>query len=91
MRWKRWGIAFDERYLYVRSGLVGQTIRCFELFKLQQVSLRYSLFMQRNEVTNIDFVLASGAITIPFMPMQEAEFLAQKTLDTAQKTHKSWM
>ncbi|MFC3092630.1 hypothetical protein DRW07_00245 [Alteromonas sediminis] len=91
LRWLRWGVAWDEKYIYVQNGLIGKTVRCFERYKMQQVSLKQSFFMRRNKVMNVQIVLASGGISVPFVPENMAKQLAQETLDIAQTTQKSWM
>jgi len=91
LRWLRWGVAWDDKFIYIQNGLIGKTVRCFERFKIQQVGLNQSLFMRRNKVTNLQMVLASGGIRVPFMPEAMAKQLAQDTLDIAQSTQKCWM
>ncbi|MEW9797142.1 PH domain-containing protein [Alteromonas sp. CYL-A6] len=91
LRWKRWGIAWDNRHVYVRSGLVGRDLRCFKHDKLQQISVRQSLWMRRGKVATVKFVLASGAITVPFLPEHTAYALANHVLYAMESRKRSWM
>jgi putative membrane protein len=91
LRYKRWGIASDETFIYVKSGLIGKKVRCFERFKLQQVSLKQTIFMRAKHLSTLEFVLASGSIYIPFLHQKHAHALAQSTLQSSLSSVKSWM
>lgn len=90
-RWRRWGYSIDKRYLYVRKGIVGIDRYCFELHKVQQVVVTQSLLMQRSSLANVRFVLASGDVSIPFLPQEVAYSLANKALWEVETQRRSWM
>ena len=91
LRWWRWGIAFDSRYIYVRRGRIGVDYLCFEPYKVQQVMIKQSVFMKRKKLATIKFVLASGAVTVPFLPEEYVNTLADSVLHEVESTRKSWM
>ncbi|MCW8092686.1 PH domain-containing protein [Alteromonas sp. ASW11-130] len=91
LRWWRWGYTDDERYVYVRSGRVGLDYQCFEKYKVQQVTVVQSIFMKRKCVATLKILLASGSITIPFLPQAEAWKLANALIYAAESSRKSWM
>lgn len=91
LRWMRWGYASDADYLYIKSGIIGVDYQCFEMFKVQQVSVHQSIFMARKKVATLKIVLASGRVSIPFMPEQDAWVLANLLLFKAESSQKSWM
>jgi len=91
LRWWRWGIAFDNKYVYIRRGRVGVDYQCFEPYKAQQVIVKQSVFMKRKKLATIKFVLASGAVTIPFLPEEYVNKLADSVLFEVESTRKSWM
>jgi putative membrane protein len=91
LRWWRWGIAADGKYVYVRRGRIGVDYLCFEPYKIQQVIVKQSVFMRRHQLASIKFVLASGAVTVPFLPEQYVKALADSVLYEVESTRKSWM
>ncbi|RDV28989.1 hypothetical protein DXV75_00535 [Alteromonas aestuariivivens] len=90
-RYRRWGVAWDNRYVYVRSGIVGIDRRCFEFFKVQQVKIHQSYWMKVRKLATVKLVLASGSVTIPYLPAGIACELADLTLYHVEKSRRSWM
>ena len=91
LRWWRWGISYDNKYVYIRSGRIGIDYQCFEPHKVQEVIVKQSVFMKRRKLATIKFVLASGAVTVPFLPEQYVFTLANNVLFEVESTRKSWM
>ncbi|CAI3965683.1 MAG: PH domain-containing protein [Alteromonas macleodii] len=91
LRWWRWGIAYDNKYVYIRRGRVGVDYQCFEPYKAQQVIVKQSVFMKRRKQATVKFVLASGAVTVPFLPEDYVNKLADSVLFEVESTRRSWM
>ena len=91
LRWWRWGVAADSTYLYLRSGRLGVDYQCFERAKVQQVVVKQSVLMRRKQVASVQFVLASGTVTVPYIAESLAYELANDTLYTVESTRRSWM
>jgi putative membrane protein len=91
LRWWRWGIAADGKYVYVRRGRIGVDYLCFEPYKIQQVIVKQSVFMRRHKLASIKFVLASGSVTVPFLPEHYVKALTDSVLYEVESTRKSWM
>lgn len=90
-RWRRWGFAIDQQYCYVRNGIIGIDRYCFPLHKVQQVSISQSVLMKRRGLANVHFVLASGSVSVPFMPYDMALVLANRAVWEVESQRKSWM
>ena len=90
-RWRRWGYYFSENFVYIRKGLLGVNYYVFPVAKLQQVSFIQSIFMKRNNLASLRFVLASGAYKIPFMPSQTAKNQSNFALNFVAKYKPAWM
>jgi len=58
---------------------------------VQEVIVKQSVFMKRRKLATIKFVLASGAVTVPFLPEQYVFTLANNVLFEVESTRKSWM
>lgn len=91
MRWKRWGYAIDDQYLYVRKGIIGVDHFVFPIFKVQQAIFQQSNFMQRRKLCSVSFILASGAVVIPFIKENEGSNLINRCLYQVETSGKSWM
>lgn len=91
LRWWRWGIARDARYIYVRRGRVGVDYVCFEPYKVQQILIKQSIFMKKRGLASVQFVLASGVITVPFLREEWVNKIANEVLFEIESTRKSWM
>jgi len=91
LRWWRWGIAYDSKYVYIRRGRIGIDYQCFEPYKAQQVIVKQSVFMKQRKQATVKFVLASGAVTVPFLPEDYVNKLADSVLFEVESTRRSWM
>ena len=91
LRWKRWGFQIDQQFLYIRKGLFGIDYYCVPIFKIQQTLYRQSVFMKRLKLANVEFVLASGLVSIPFVPQEMATKLVNNALYRVESDQRSWM
>jgi putative membrane protein len=91
LRWRRWGFAVSDEYVYIRKGLLGIDRYCLPVAKVQRVSLSQSYFMQRRGLKTIKIQLASGSYKIPLLPAQEADDIAHVLLYKVASEAKSWM
>lgn len=91
LRWKRWGYHVDDQYVYVRSGLIGLDRTSFPRYKVQQVALIQTPRMKRKGVASCVFVLASGKVTIPHIPVSKANLLLNDLLYEIESGRRPWM
>ena len=91
LRWKRWGYAFDNNYIYIRKGLLGVDYYCFPIFKVQQTKLHQSIFMKKRKMATLGLVLASGGLTIPYIREDSCRHIVDFSLFTVESEPRSWM
>lgn len=91
LRWKRWGIARDEHFVYLRKGLIGVDYYCFPIYKLQQTQFKQTLFMKKRQIATVKFVLASGTLKVPMINEKLAYKLIDEGLYQVESSQKSWM
>ena len=91
LRWWRWGYHFDSQFVYIRKGLLGVNYQVFPIGKTQQVTYRQSIFMRKRKLASIQYVLASGAYSIPFMPEYTALQQCDEALLKVAKYKPAWM
>ncbi|MCT4638501.1 MAG: PH domain-containing protein [Bacteroidales bacterium] len=88
---KKRGIEVSEDYMILQSGAISTERKIVELYKIQSVKYRQSVFMKRRGVASLQFVTASGNITVPFINSGVATDLYNYTLYKIQTTNKEWM
>jgi putative membrane protein len=91
LRWKRWGIARDEKFVYLRKGLIGVDYYCFPTYKLQQTQFQQNLLMKKRQLATVKFVLASGSLKVPMIDENLAYTLINEGLFKVESCQKSWM
>ncbi|TKB46376.1 PH domain-containing protein [Thalassotalea mangrovi] len=91
MRYRRWGIATDNHYIYVRKGCFGVDYHIFEAYKLQQVKIKQSIWQKRHQLASVQFVLASGSVTVPYIKEELAKTIADFALFEVERQPRSWM
>ena len=91
LRWKRWGIARDQNFVYLRKGLIGVDYYCFPTYKLQQTQFQQNILMKKRQLASVKFVLASGSLTVPMLNESLAYELIDEGLNKVEFCQKSWM
>ena len=91
MRWRRWGYAQDDNYLYIRKGAFGVDYLCFERFKIQQTQFKQSIFLQRHRLCQLKIILASGGVTIPYIDQNVGYQIINESLYQVEQSRRSWM
>ena len=91
LRWKRWGIATDSNFIYIRKGLIGVDYYCFPTYKLQQTQFKQNLLMKKRKLATVKFVLASGSLKVPMIHEELAYKLINEGLTKVESCDKSWM
>lgn len=91
LRWQRYGVAFSNGYILLRTGFVGQTLYCVPVNKIQQLSLIQSVFMRRREITGLQVVTASRTVFLPYINDTFANQLLDRALAEVESSGVSWM
>lgn len=91
LRYKRYGYAFYQDFAIVRKGIIGVSYKVFETYKIQQVSQIQTQMMARKGLASLRFTLASGNITVPYLPVSQVEQQIDHSLHLAQSSNRSWM
>jgi putative membrane protein len=91
LRWKRWGIARDQNFIYLRKGLIGVDYYCFPIYKLQQTQFKQNLLMKKRQLATVKFVLASGSLKVPMITEELGYKLIDEGLYKVESSQKSWM
>ena len=84
LRWRHWGWNVDGDQIWVRQGLLGQQFDVFDLTLVQQVRITQSPYQRRHGLASLQLMLPQGAVTIPFLEMDDAAGLANRALFAAE-------
>ena len=77
--------------LLVGKGLVDTHHTYFQLFKVQNVTMKQTIFQQRRNVVDLILQTASGKIRIPCMPSKNATEIYNHILFNVETSKQSWM
>ncbi len=91
LRYWRWGYAIDENYVYIRKGCIGVNYYCFPLHKVQQTVFKQSWFLKRNKLCAVQFVLASGMVSVPYLSQTDGVKLIDLCLREVEESKRNWM
>lgn len=89
--YRRYGLWFDQDYAAVRSGFMGKKITLFPLYKVQKISFSQSRGQRRLGVANLQIIIASGALSLPYVPIDKVYELTNRALYLAESDPRDWM
>lgn len=83
--------AISEEMLFVGQGLIETHHTYFELFKVQNIKMRQTIFQQRRDVVDLILQTASGKIKIPCVKKERADEIYNYLLYKVETSNESWM
>ncbi|MEN1728793.1 MAG: PH domain-containing protein [Pseudomonadota bacterium] len=84
LRWRQWGWSLNGRLLWVQQGFFGRHQDVFDLDRVQQVQIRRSRYQRKHDLANLVLVLPQGLVTVPYLPIEEAAYLANQAIYSAE-------
>ncbi len=91
LRFKRWGVQRFGGGIAVRRGLLGKQVRVFLLRKIHYVTVSQSWFQKRRGLATIKMGTAAGSVTVPYLKLNDAEALADESLETIETATLAWI
>ncbi|RTR40024.1 hypothetical protein EKG38_04595 [Shewanella canadensis] len=91
LRCRQWGYLHQGDDCWVHTGMLGQTWHLIALKKVQHVAITQSPSQKRKQLASLELGLASGALTIPYMPLDDARGIAERALAITAKDHTNWI
>ena len=92
------GLYFKKRKFYLNkdlciseSGVFGHQYKMMELYKIQAVKVRQSLYQLRKGLATIVLYTASGDISFPYIPLTKADELRDYLLYRIESDRSAWM
>ena len=75
---------------FVRHGFIGTWTTVFPLFKVQRVDIRQTPGQRRKGLANLTIHLASHSLTVPYLPLSDAERLRDLALYKVESSSLAW-
>ncbi|MEM9532785.1 MAG: PH domain-containing protein [Pseudomonadota bacterium] len=90
LRGKRFGYGVTGTTGVLRSGLIGSLTTVFELRKVQRVDLEQSPGQRRRGLATLSIHLASHSVTVPYIPLHDAQRFADLALWRIESSAEPW-
>ena len=81
----------NDEMIVVGNGMIETHHTYLELFKVQNIKLKQTIFQQRSNVTDLVLQTASGKITVPCLSYSKAIEMYNHILYKVETSRKSWM
>ena len=81
----------SDEMLLVGKGLLETHVTYLEIFKVQNIKIKQTIFQKRSNVADLILQTASGKIKIPCIDFQEAIKIYNHTLYKVETSQTSWM
>ncbi|GAA0306203.1 hypothetical protein GCM10009128_27050 [Psychrosphaera haliotis] len=91
LKWRRYGLWFNDNFVAIRTGFVGQKITVLPLYKVQNVSQVQTPMLRRNNLANIVLQLPYGKESLPFVPKRKARAFLNLCAYQIERSEKSWL
>ena len=91
LRWRRYGFWFNGEYAAIRSGLIGNKITVFPIYKVQKAKLKTSPAMRRSDLATVELQMAFGNQTIPYLPRKLAQEFVDLVIYEVETNEKHWL
>ncbi|QQX79341.1 PH domain-containing protein [Shewanella sp. KX20019] len=91
LRYSQYGYVIEGDNLWFHSGLLGHSWQLIALSKVQHVAITQSPNQQRSHLANLDIGLASGTIKLPYISINDAQHIAERSLTLIHNDHRNWI
>lgn len=90
LRWKMYRYKIGDEFGFFQSGFLGFRKTEFSLFKAQRVVINQSPLQRKRNLATLVIYFASQKISIPYMPMKDAEYWFNVISYKIETTNKNW-
>ncbi|WP_434938802.1 PH domain-containing protein [Shewanella sp. HL-SH8] len=91
IRYKRWGYVLEQDAVWQHSGLLGRDWKRIPFEKIQHVKVTQTARQKTQQLAYLELGLASGAIILPYIPIEVANTLIARSLNTVSTQYKQWI
>jgi len=91
IQYKKAAFSFNDFMLKRKKGIYGNHFEIIPWYKVQVVELKQSIYQRRYDLANVSFHTAAGELSIPYIPIDQANKLRDFALFKAESSVKEWM
>lgn len=94
LQWKEYKkkkYGFNGKEVYIGGGMLGFKHSLLPVYKVQNLKIIQNAYQWRRDLGTLVIFTAGGAITIPYIPLDDAKILLDKLIYTVEVSRKSWM
>ena len=91
IRYRKSKFSFNLEFLMYKDGVFGDKFAILPWYKAQTVQVNQNFYQQRNNLATVTVYAASGAISIPYIPVKQAKSIADFVLYKTESDFREWM
>lgn len=91
VQYKKARYLFNDFFIKRKRGIYGNYYEILPWYKVQVVEVKQSIYQRRKKLATLYLYSAAGEISIPFIPIKQAEKLRDFALYKAESSTKEWM
>ncbi|MDR8522600.1 PH domain-containing protein [Shewanella fidelis] len=91
LKYRQYGYVIEGDDLWFHSGLLGHSWQLIALSKVQHVAISQSPNQQRSGLANLEIGLASGTVKLPYISVNAARDIAERSLALIHNDHRNWI
>lgn len=91
LRYRQWGFLLQGDDCWIHSGMLSQNWNLVALRKVQHVEISQTKGQRKKQLATITLGLASGEQTIPYIPLADARYIAERALYLTKQDHNNWI
>ena len=88
---KRRSFELNEELLRNNSGILGYSHDLLQLHKVQAIRIKQSWYQRRKSIATVQLFTAAGHLSIPFIPLHQAQELENYILYRVESDSREWM
>jgi len=89
--YKKFKMQSDSEILHIQAGIFGHSETVLKWNNIQSVMIVRSLYQRNNNLASLRIFTAGGALTIPFIPEDRAQYLQNYALYKLESGPSTWM
>lgn len=91
IRYRKSKFSINQEYLFYKDGVFGDKFAILPWYKAQTVQIHQNFYQQRHRLATITVNAASGSISIPYIPINQANSIANYVLFKTESDQREWM
>ncbi|BAJ00649.1 PH domain-containing protein [Shewanella violacea] len=91
LRYRQWGYFLDGSDCWIHTGTLGHSWHLIALNKIQHVAIIQTKGQRKKGLASLELGLASGTLTIPYLPLSDAREIAERALAMTGRSHQNWI